>query len=733
MKTHDNDKLNNNVNELKIHQDAKHIAEALTRLDERLVPPDSLSPDAMVALLKTQEQSNAGPPAAGDDDVFGRQKKFNWRRLTSIAAAVVIVLGSVWAAKPQLLRLDSLLSEISPIGLNTAPVTGENYNQIYQTIQQINARVSQYQYTAGDLDGREKDILDYAPPSAARDNDRVSDINDALVQGQQLPEHGKTNTQVEGVDEADIIKNDGRYLYVLNQEKHNIKIADAQDPKNVKKVSEISLDANTYPIEMYVVGNSLIVLKNSPSLLTEKQMPDGSSASSAGNDASAPDGLGTEQSYAENSLICGDSIGGYNGSTTVAVYDISDRAQPKQARTFTQDGSYASSRLIGDKLYLITNYNNYNAYDRNDPSSFVPNTSDSANKTKCQPIPAGNITIPPSPGSPTYVVATALDIREHKTVPVTKSVLGQASSIYSSTENLYIATLRYDYSAYTDYSPSSSTDILKFSLDGGGISYTGSANVDGTSEDQFSMDEYNGYFRIATTGDAKDSRDSSNNVFILDGQLKQVGALKGMAPGERIYSVRFMGNMAYVVTFRQTDPLFAIDLSDPARPAVKGQLKISGFSEYLHPYSENLLIGFGYDADDQGRTKGLKLSFFDVSDPLNPKETHKMYFNDQSMESQALSNHKAFLFSKDHNMIGFPATSYNNNYSSYNVISIDPNKGFSVKGELKNNQTENYKTWYNTQTRGTYIGNTLFVIDSDLIQSIDIPTFKEIGTLNLTK
>jgi hypothetical protein len=283
------------------------------------------------------------------------------------------------------------------------------------------------------------------------------------------------------------------------------------------------------------------------------------------------------------------------------------------------------------------------------------------------------------------------------------------------------------------------------------------------------MDEHNGIFRIATTkGDMwrTDENTSKNNVYTLDEALKPLGKLEGIAPGERIYSVRFMGSRAYMVTFKNTDPLFAIDLSNPASPAVLGALKIPGYSDYLHPYDETHLIGFGKettevplkgDPSDPNRTvayyQGMKLSLFDVSDVTKPVEMFKEIIGDRGTESELLRNHKALLFSKERNLLAFPvtvmeipnktaagagnATAYGQfKFQGAYVYRLDLTNGFQLKAPITHLTEEDllksgsrpYDSDRHVE-RILYVGNTLYTLSNGLIKANDLTTLQEKGSL----
>lgn len=283
------------------------------------------------------------------------------------------------------------------------------------------------------------------------------------------------------------------------------------------------------------------------------------------------------------------------------------------------------------------------------------------------------------------------------------------------------------------------------------------------------MDENNGYFRIATTvgsvtgtGDNK----SRNNMYVLDMELKQVGEIEDIAPGEKIYSVRYMGNRAYMVTFRKVDPLFVIDLSKPEEPTILGKLKIPGYSDYLHPYDENHIIGFGKDAvvvanedgswgwADEDNTaayyQGMKIAMFDVTDPTNPIEMWKEEIGDRGTESELLNNHKALLFSKEKNLLAFPimvaevnkenakAWTYGDTtFVGAYVYELTLENGFELKAKLTNLTEDDWKRLGNYYYYGDksidrliYIGDKLYTIANSGYCAYDMGNdFEKVGEL----
>jgi inhibitor of cysteine peptidase len=299
------------------------------------------------------------------------------------------------------------------------------------------------------------------------------------------------------------------------------------------------------------------------------------------------------------------------------------------------------------------------------------------------------------------------------------------------------------------------TTIHRFSFEKGSINYVGSGKTPGRILNQFSLDEYEGKLRVATTKGNLWSGSSRNNLYVLDENMKIAGKLEDLAPGERIYSVRFMGKKAYVVTFKKVDPLFLIDFSD-LNPKVLGKLKIPGYSDYLHPYDENHIIGIGKDAIDaeEGNFawyQGLKMAMFDVSDVENPKEVDTVLLGARGSESPVLHNHKAFLFDKEKQLLVIPATltekknnAKPNEYGDFVfqgalVFQVTPT-GFKLRGNvthIEDPQTYLKSGYYfesqSAIERSLYINDVLYTFSASRLQlnSLhDLQTLRKIDLNN---
>jgi uncharacterized secreted protein with C-terminal beta-propeller domain len=336
--------------------------------------------------------------------------------------------------------------------------------------------------------------------------------------------------------------------------------------------------------------------------------------------------------------------------------------------------------------------------------------------------------------STSWLTVSAYDVTTGDSIS-TKTMLGSANTVYMSQNNIYVAEVSWqndddnsyteDQYTVTEHKSYSKIDIHKFSYDAGQIEYVTSGAVDGTLMDQFSLDEYDGKLRVVTTSNYnyyKDYHDEkhdfhhyeygnnsmTNGLYIFDENMNIIGSVDKLAETERVYSCRFIGDVCYFVTFRQTDPLFAVDVSDPADPRVLSELKITGFSEYLHGWKDGKLLGIGMEADEEGRTQTMKLSMFDVSDPANVTEEDKLVI--PYYYSEALYNHHAVFVDVERGLIGFYANAED---SSDYVVYTYGDDGFTEHAKLEGD----FSYW---NVRGVRIGDWLYIIDSESINAIEL-------------
>lgn len=537
-------------------------------------------------------------------------------------------------------------------------------------------------------------------------------------------EVSETNVQVQGVDEADIVKTDGKSIFQAEYDK--VRVIQAVPGAQMKVLSTIRYDQNFSPNQLFLQDDQLVVIGYQYNDIHKSY-----------------------EDAAKDSLIAP-----MMQTTAIIVYDVKNPADPKQIREVKVEGSYVSARKVENLVYLVTqHYPDYWLLKGNRKIDIRPKFTDTVLGSEEKTITYDDIHYFPESRQPNYTMIAALDLDQPKKEVAMTAYLGSGNQLYMSKDNLYLAVENYgdmDYKERGVLAPD--TDVHKFAIKGVEVKYHSSATVPGTVLNQFSMDEHNGYFRVVTTkGYAWDEkRPSSNQLYILDKNLKETGKIEELARGERIYSARFMGDRIYMVTFKETDPLFVFDASDPANPKVLGELKIPGFSNYLHPYDENHIIGFGQDTKivsekgfSQPRilTNGVKISLFDVSDMSNPKEKFTEVIGGRGTYSPLNDDHKALLFSKDKDIFAFPISVYQNSdkseyeqifeYQGAYVYSIDPATGFKLKSKVThiNGDMPYYEDWEHQIQRLLYIGDTLYAVSAEKITSHKIGSYEKVGEL----
>ncbi|UCB59143.1 MAG: beta-propeller domain-containing protein [Thermoplasmatales archaeon] len=555
-----------------------------------------------------------------------------------------------------------------------------------------------------------------------------------------------TNIQVEGVDEPDTVKTDGKYLYILADQILYIINAYPADQANI--LSKISFKDNIYINNFFVSKDYLIMFGSSYSypILYEKSNID------------------TD----ETRDIFLEEYSWDVATSVIKIYDISDRQNPVVEKDIEIDGNYFNSRMIGNYAYVISTeftYDIYRAVNGN-ASIRIPEIKIDDQTSKISYDDIYYIDSPEIVDTMTHFIAINLDTME---VNEKSFLIGISQTMYVSLNNIYLVYINYYYvqPLIRDiYQPSTETTMIhKINIDSGEINYQTKSEVPGHVLNQFSMDEYNGYFRIATTiGYTWDEiNPSSNNIYILDENLERVSEIEGIAYGEQIYSARFTGDKAYIVTFKNIDPFFTIDLSDPRNPQILGYLKIPGYSTYLHPYDDNHIIGIGKDAVESNNPnfawyQGLKISLFDVSDFENPQELDKVIIGDRGTDSSALYDHKAFLFDKEKQLLVIPIILHEINEEIKNQYNEEPASeygeftyqgvyvyklnldGFEYKGRIthmseeEKQYTEYWWYWYESSSyisRSLYIGNVLYTISDKMIKMNNIDDLSEINSINL--
>jgi len=541
-------------------------------------------------------------------------------------------------------------------------------------------------------------------------------------------DYSGTNVQVTGVDEADFLKNDGKYAYILSGDRLNI--VDAYPPEDAKVESRISLDIaeGQSTQNMFLSGDRLVVFYQDYSRRIISPSTEDSETNPPAN--------------------------AYEPRTHMIIIEVSDRTSPKMLDSYDVTGQYSSSRMIGDQIFLLT----VSAVDYQQPVK--PSVMDSSSsKIIAEPdvyyfdYPQQNYA---------FNTITMLDLKKVGTAAsgddgsslesplVSKTfMIGGGSTVYVSDKNIYLAYQEYQeplpvgQNGIAEYfipvEPATpKTVIHKISIQSGSLfDYVSKGEVPGRLLNQFSMDEQGDRFTVATTSEYSSSRGffMGNNVYRLDERMASVGKLEGIAEGESIYAARFVGDRLYLVTFRQTDPFFVIDLSGDM-PEVLGELKLPGFSNYLHPYDGDHIIGIGRGGSEAG-SQGVKVALFDASDVSNPKALDTYAIGGPQTDSEVLRDHKALLFDKEKDILSIPISAYDGYYggnlgiqdplykesapwNGFYVFGISPEDGIELKGTIQHNDNGDAGFDMSQGSRSFFIKDTLYSVTSGLIKMNDL-------------
>ncbi len=601
--------------------------------------------------------------------------------------------------------------------------------------------------------------------------------------------YSTTNIQVQGADEADIVKTDGKYLHIISR--NAFVIVDAFPAENAAVVSKTDLkDLQVQELFLDSERNQIVLFGHQNVQLDDRLLPVIENPSNPQTGAGAP----------QSDAIIEPVYPQYNWKNlaVIQVLDISNPALPVVKKTVELEGAYLTSRKIGSFVYFAVNsypqywiLNQQNQKDQPPMDDIVPLYREQAGNAtplkRFAPVaPCESVGYLEPVQARSLITIGSLNLGNIENEIEKRTVAGSGENVFASLSNLYIAQTEYDYGikplvqqAVRQIVPvplpqttSEQTVFHKFNLQDGKIGYAGSGSAPGHLLNQFSMDESNGYFRAATTiGEVwNTAQPSTNNVYVFDSDLKIIGRLEGLAPGEKIYSARFLGNRAYLVTFKKVDPLFVLDLSEPTNPRVLGQLKIPGYSDYLHPLDETHIIGVGKDAVDAeielanqrgfdfAWYQGLKLAVFDVSDVANPKELHKIIIGDRGTDSQALHDHKAFLFDQEKELLVLPVTlaeipqeqktdAYKGRayghfaFQGAYVYRLTVENGFEFKGRISHLDSLEtlqksgyyYSNYGDTVERAGYLDNALWTLSQNKVLFNRLDDLSEINAVRINE
>ena len=678
----------------------KEFLQRLKTDAENIEIPASLHPDAIEQKLKQMQDTADHKVTFADFDHTNTKpaKKRNRMRRNiirygSLAAVFALTVTAAYRSdilapgqeNPDHMRITkeadlSSLPGSTPDSLET--VYQALYDAFYYTEEDfypgLGARLFggaeiMYEMSVEDSAVTEESLMNSSPANTLDTGSNDSSISDSV-------DFSGTNLQEFGVDEADIVKTDGTYLYIL-RDNLSLAIVEANDG-NPKLLSLISFPEKISGAahEMYLDQDQLHVI------LTE-------TVTKLNQEGDIYDTRTTRQ-------------------TSLLTYNISDRSKPVLSGQITQEGSYSDSRKNGSYIYLFSRY--------------IPDIRENFEDSTIAPLINGtpadaeNFYLPETLTDNAYLVISSVDVSNPDEVLDNKILVSSASDFYVSQNNIYIMNENYS-------GEHLNTELTKFHYENGQITGIGAASVKGDLNNSFSLNEHNDYLRVVSTYE-NENREEQNGLFIFDEALNQISSIENLAEGETIRSARFLGDTGYFVTFRQTDPLFSVDLTDPENPKILGELKISGFSSYLHFYGENQLLGIGYEADEStGTTTGIKLSMFDISDPADVKETSRHIIENITW-CPAIEDYKAILVQPEKNVIGF----YCDN--RYLVFSYDPETGFTQElvYDFFSDGLTGQADYYNM--RGLYIEDMLYLTGNSFVVTFDMDDdFEKETLLNIYK
>lgn len=670
---------------------ARKAAEALEEETKDLKLPDGLKPERIEKMLSAKK----------------KEKRSRFLKYASIAAGAAVVLGisamGLWGSglggylgEQEAQDREEAASDgeamMAGVTAEASIRTAEDYDEVFAAISAV-WEDSGSSVSSGQIEMFGTEEADMAGSTAAAQGARDGASN-GVSAGEETggKSFSDTNTREEDVGEADLVKTDGSFLYIVNG--RDIRIVDIRG-EEMKDAGSIRLEGDVVLEELYVRDGKLVLFYNE-TVQTET------------------DGGG----YGD----------GFRQFTAAETFDVSDPQEPESLGKISQSGNYRSVRISDGYLYLFSEYHVSYGTQAQEREAYIPLVQGELMESSCIYMPEGE-------KGNFFLVATAFSLSEPDQPSDKKAVLSSGGECYVSAENIYVYEEVYD--SKEDYDQ---TSIRKIAYKDGEMKGIARTKIWGHLKDSFCIDEYEGNLRVVTTVDpvthstesgislfgSSDAltetvdRTSTNALYVLDEGLDVIGKIEKLAPDETVYSARFLGETGYFVTYEQVDPLFSVDLSDPEAPKVTGALKIPGFSEYLHPYGEGLLLGIGMDADLAGTTNGVKLSMFDISDPADVSEIWKEVL-EHLYSADVGYDYKAALIDPERNLICFSASGDSQHYYVY---SFDPEKGFTCLLDRELNG-------YADVLRGVYAEDTFYLVEGNAVEAFRLDTFEKTDDLVL--
>ncbi len=668
-------------------------------VSDNIALPESLSPENIEKLVSGEKQKS--------------KRKGTIRRFVAgaVAACIAItgisVISAVSTGNPEKAEEDNAAQNVT-VNSDTTYDELLGFIKDYAKEYKKNAYRGGIFYTfnsifdgADDMDVVFEESAPESPAGGAVNGMVSSSLTDTSSKGNGS-DYGKLNLREENVYEEDIFITDGEYLYSVSSYGRKISIVKPEKDGGLTEVykhEEVNMSDETgngktrYYSGLYKYENYLIA------------------------------------SFTEYSVTnyC------YEGERSgVIIYDITDKASPKQVREIALDGYFISSRIIDGKLILISSYSIIEHYESEEEQLLLPGVYNGESRVN---VPCDCIVFSPEDNPESYVNIAKIDLNNAQGEFAVASYLGNVSETYCTRDNLYTIGYSYDYAnngipfrggvMLTAWDATAT--ITKIDITGDKPEVKNRTEFKGSLLNSYSIDEYGGYLRAAVnTADG-------NCIYVFDENLGKVGEITGIAKGEQIKSARFMGDTAYLVTFVQTDPLFVIDLSDPEKPEIKGEVKLPGFSSYLHPVGDGFLVGVGVGGTESGVDGSSKISLFDVTDPTSPKEADSLVFPTSQLGTES----KAFVSVTESSFLVtysnwatdghvYDVTNNYNYYMSTGALLVEAKDGkLTLKNSYLAYGTENI-------SRATFIGDFVYLFSHgrDGMASFNMDSGEFISSLN---
>ena len=566
-----------------------------------------------------------------------------------------------------------------------------------------------------------------APSAAAGAERAAAPVQDVDFSG--------TNVQEQGVDEPDIVKSNGSHLFYARGDR--LFAVDVRGGGKPRLAGSLALEAG-WSHELLLYGDRLLVL---------------SRGGTVGIDPPPPVVRRTA------SMIAGP----YLQQTVLSEVSVADPGAMRVVRSLVLDAGYVSARLVGASARIVTvsqtpqklgfvgpdrptaeaaaeaAKRNRAAVASSKIGSWLPRLAVRGRKGETllrrSLLGCSDVRRPAVYSGLGMLTVLTIDLKKGLAPVDSVAVLAGGTTVYASPKTLYVATQRWTAqpeAVGTDDPPTSTTEIHAFDIsDPVQTTYRGSGTVSGYLLGQWSLSEHEGVLRVASTeepswwnpGPRTESESFVTTLRSDGGKLVQLGRVGGLGKGERVYAVRFLGDRGYVVTFRQVDPLYTLDLSQPAAPRVLGELKILGYSAYLHPLGDDLLLGVGQDADEQGRVQGTQLSLFDVADPRRPTRLDEAPLGPSW--SDAEWDHRAFLYWPRERLVMLPLQA--EAFAGAVGFRVD-RSGIRELGRVEHGPAGAEKRVAGMPVRrSAVVGSSVYTVSDAGVQATTMRTFAEAG------